>query len=590
MNALQEDLKTSLVDTNIDISKVPFSKYGSNIAVCRNGNEGKLTMHNPRRLFGEDHILDLEFEHDGSAVDFLTSAVPDSITVETTDGSAKLYLQGDNTLVIESENLDLHLKLVHGQVRWGYQKEEYPTAYGVQSDDRRFKMVRVDSRLQIYIEVTEGVGVLQGPMERNPRGEERDCKCWLRIKPENGRCVIIIRTTIDDFHFNGMEIDPQKGKQLVREQWKRWKATMPEVPSSHNDIAETTWYNIWSSFVRAEGTYKYDAMLMSKNFMCSVWSWDHCFNALCIAMVDLDKGIEQFLLPFEVQSESGALPDFFNPYSEIVWGVTKPPIHGWAFSLLMEKYTIDHKTLRKVYGHLERWTNWWMDYRDSDHDGIPEFQQGCDGGGDNYTVYDAGFFIESPDLSAYLVLQMRALSQIAGKLNNGEQEQYWLQRSIVLLEKLYAHSWIGNRFVAMHTGSHEIIENTTCLSLLLPIVLGDLLDSEKMDTLVTILEDEFLTENGPATEALKSKFYEPDSYWRGPIWAPTTYLLVDGLRRGEHIELATKIARGFCEMIRDRAGGNYENFDAITGKGLRAPGYTWTASVHMLLLNEYLLE
>ncbi|MFQ6115089.1 MAG: trehalase family glycosidase [bacterium] len=97
-----------------------------------------------------------------------------------------------------------------------------------------------------------------------------------------------------------------------------------------------------------------------------------------------------------------------------------------------------------------------------------------------------------------------------------------------------------------------------------------------------------MTEHGLATEALKSPYYESDSYWRGPIWAPSTYLIVDGLRRGGNYDLALKIARGFCNMIKNNAGGNYENFDAVTGKGLRAPGYTWTASVHMLLLTEFI--
>ena len=41
-------------------------------------------------------------------------------------------------------------------------------------------------------------------------------------------------------------------------------------------------------------------------------------------------------------------------------------------------------------------------------------------------------------------------------------------------------------------------------------------------------------------------------------------------------------------MLAFTAGGAYENFDALTGKGWRAPGYTWTASVFLLLMWEYL--
>ncbi|MBT3273482.1 MAG: hypothetical protein HN368_10020 [Spirochaetales bacterium] len=63
--------------------------------------------------------------------------------------------------------------------------------------------------------------------------------------------------------------------------------------------------------------------------------------------------------------------------------------------------------------------------------------------------------------------------------------------------------------------------------------------------------------------------------------------MVDGLRRGGFEEFAKNIAVKFCHMIREIAGGNYENFDAVSGDGLRALGYTWTASVNMLLMWEY---
>jgi hypothetical protein len=43
-------------------------------------------------------------------------------------------------------------------------------------------------------------------------------------------------------------------------------------------------------------------------------------------------------------------------------------------------------------------------------------------------------------------------------------------------------------------------------------------------------------------------------------------------------------------MIAQRAGGNFENFDAITGRGQSAEGYTWTAAVNLLLMEEYLQE
>jgi putative isomerase len=52
-------------------------------------------------------------------------------------------------------------------------------------------------------------------------------------------------------------------------------------------------------------------------------------------------------------------------------------------------------------------------------------------------------------------------------------------------------------------------------------------------------------------------------------------------------ELAVDISRKFCEMI--RRSGMAENFDALTGAGLRDGAYTWTSSIFAILAHEFLL-
>ena len=54
-----------------------------------------------------------------------------------------------------------------------------------------------------------------------------------------------------------------------------------------------------------------------------------------------------------------------------------------------------------------------------------------------------------------------------------------------------------------------------------------------------------------------------------------------------YTELAREIAYRYCRMSRERAKGNYENLDALTGVGRRAPGYTWAAGVYLMLRREY---
>ena len=98
----------------------------------------------------------------------------------------------------------------------------------------------------------------------------------------------------------------------------------------------------------------------------------------------------------------------------------------------------------------------------------------------------------------------------------------------------------------------------------------------------------FLTQYGLATESVRSRHYESDGYWRGPIWAPSTLIAVDGLAQCGEMDLARDLARRFCDMCVE--SGFAENFDAVTGEGLRDKAYTWTSSVFLILAHEYLLE
>ena len=101
-----------------------------------------------------------------------------------------------------------------------------------------------------------------------------------------------------------------------------------------------------------------------------------------------------------------------------------------------------------------------------------------------------------------------------------------------------------------------------------------------------VRSERFFTSHGFATESPSSPFYRDDGYWRGPIWAPSTMLMIDGLEKCGEAALAREAARRFVDMT--AASGFAENFDALSGKGLRDLAYTWTASVALVLARDYL--
>src|SRR5699024_8632857 len=133
----------------------------------------------------------------------------------------------------------------------------------------------------------------------------------------------------------------------------------------------------------------------------------------------------------------------------LVWNFCKPPIHGWALSWMMRRTPhISLDQVRQIYGPLCRWTEWWFRFRDDDHDGIPQYHHGNDSGWDNATPFAVGLPLESPDLCAFLVLQMETLATLARRLKQPEEAESWQRRAEELLENMLAHFWQGDHFVA----------------------------------------------------------------------------------------------------------------------------------------------
>lgn len=555
-----------------DISKTPFSRYGAYISVTAEPEKNILYIHNVRRRFGEDFAYKLKFYKKEIEVACSAGGSPECINIYANDGSAQVYIRDDQTVVIDTVDLDVELVQLSTD---GYAQPE---------SNQSFKMISAQQRIYTYIYVQEGEGILS---DINQEKEFLHRKQKLTVFNHAGKCTLALKMSIVEPMGIELPISVEDNIASIYQEWKDYRNQLCNLEK--HSFEELTWYNLWSSFVRAEDVYRYDIMLMSKKHMCSVWSWDHCFNALAMAKVSKEIALEQFLAPFVLQSDTGALPDLWNPNYEIVWGITKPPIHGWCFSKLMDLYEYDIKVLKDVYGYLVKWTEWWINYRDSDHDGIPEYPQGCDSGWDNSTIFDIGYFMETPDLPAFLVIQMKTLNRIAAKLYEietgdwGAKAKVWETRAADMLHNLYNHSWNGERFIAKQSGTHIFEENCYSLLNLMPLILGELLDEDKRNKLIKTLKADFLTDYGLASESPKSRKYESDGYWRGPVWAPYTYLIVDGLRRSGETGVAEEIAAKFCHMVSEVAQGNYENFNALTGTGLRAPGYTWTASVYMLL-------
>ena len=367
----------------------------------------------------------------------------------------------------------------------------------------------------------------------------------------------------------------------VRAEFDAFLEAVAPWRSERSPAAELAAYVLWSATVRPAGFLRRPAVLMSKHWMDKVWSWDHCFNALALAEGLPALAWDQFALPFDHQDETGALPDSVA-HSEILYNYVKPPIHGWALGRLRTLMCKPpaREELAEAYARLERWTRYWLTARRAPGRSLPHYHHGNDSGWDNATTFDPQRVVETGDLSALLVLQLRELARLADELGDAAAASQWTKSAHELQAALLDQLWDGGRFVARPADGDAPDWTSSSLLDLMPVVLGEDLPPDVMAALAEGVESH-LTPYGLATEHPSSPHYREDGYWRGPIWAPSTILIEDGLRRGGHTRLADEISARFRRLC--ESSGFAENFGARSGSALRDRAYTWTASAYLVL-------
>lgn len=513
--------------------------------------------------------------HNGRVVPFQAQATPAALELRTPHGSVTICIAEPFLLRARGKGVALRLTFSGSD-----------GDYAIPCADNRWQINSPKNLLQYMLTPLMGSWKIRGLW--NGTGSEQ---LAVELHPWPG--VGIFEGAIEEFSSTwrprAYHESFEECRAQVEADYAGWLEHTPALPEQYAEARRLAAYINWSSAVEPIGHFLRQSMFMSKNWMTNVWSWDHCFNAMALTYRRPTAAWDQLMTVFDQQDEFGALPDYVNDRG-LLWNFVKPPIHGWALAWMMQRSQfVRNDQVRQIYGPLARWTEWWFSFRDEDKDGIPEYKHGNDSGWDNATPFLTGVPLETPDLCAFLVLQMETLAMLALLQNNHEEAESWQHRSEDLAQRMLTHLWQGDHFVALRSGDH-LVGDTESLLLYLPIVLGKRLPVGVRRDLIEGLTrpGRFITPYGLATESLGSPHYKADGYWRGPIWAPATLLIVDGLAACGEKELARDLARKFCDLC--AANGFAENFDAQTGEGLRDKAYTWTASAFLVLGHEYLMQ
>lgn len=563
------------------LDEIPFSRAGSWLTIAARNTSGSprlLYATCSRRPAAHDEqpahaFFEIALVRDGRELPYAWTAQPHRLDLQAEGGAATLVFQADDTLLFETQGAGLRLLPAKGFAIAHRPAPDQALLHDFAA--RGVHQFRAGAGTELSLEPAPTV---QGLAQR-PAGAP-----YAVAFQGAGGARGAVRFSPIEAHW--LEPLPAIAPTLAARaaEVAAWMARMPAVPERYRAAAAQAWFVLWSCQAPAEGRLTRPAIYMSKFWMNAVWAWDNCFNALAVARAAPDLAWNQLHLFFDHQAPTGVLPDQISDL-EAIYTFVKPPIYGWTIRRLTERLGLAaaRPHLAALYPPVARLTDWWYAFRDSDGDGMCDYLHGNDSGWDNATVFDQGYPTEGADLAAHLALQCEALSWMAATLDKPAEAQAWQARAERQRAALLEHSVRDGRFVAPRSGSHTVAPSQSLLNCM-PIMLGQLLPAALRRQLIADLGPggPFLTDYGLATEAPASPHYQADGYWRGPIWAPSTYLIFDGLLAAGATDLARTVAESFCAMA-DREPGFWENYDALSGKGLRCPGYSWTAAGFLLL-------
>jgi putative isomerase len=238
----------------------------------------------------------------------------------------------------------------------------------------------------------------------------------------------------------------------------------------------------------------------------------------------------------------------------------------------------DYEWVRgNYYERLGKYLTKWFSY-DGDKNGLPVWNSADAAGTDNQWSRGGkllAFEIEGVDLASYLVRELRAMAAIARHLGlSGDVKSYndHADRLSHLMDTTFWNEADGMYYDRNEkTGELVKVKSATCFTLLF----AGAATPERAKRMVQqhlLNEKEFWLEYPVASYAKT----EPDYYqgsnhecnWRGPTWAPTNYMIFQGLMRYGFKDEARILSDRLLQMAVEKNPALREYYDAETGLGL----------------------
>ena len=409
----------------------------------------------------------------------------------------------------------------------------------------------------------------------------------------------------------------QKNQQIWNQKIEKVLSTLrPEFQDeAHQRMAIKCLQTLNNNWRSAAGFLEHDGLFPSYNYewFNGFWSWDSWKHAVAIAKYDETLAKNQIRAMYDFQDEMGMIADCV--YRDTIienhnWRDTKPPLSGWSIWEVYQQ-SQDKAFLKEMLPKLEKYHQWWYEYRDLDQNGWCEYGS-TDGsliaakwesGMDNAVRFDQTKMIEngkqggsmnreSVDLNAYLCEEKRYLSLITKELSLSAKSDQYQEEYSKLKENIQTAFWneemgwfcdlsLETKEPLQIYGAEGWIPLWTNLAKpeQAAAVAQTMLDTTKFATYIPF----------PTLAADHPKFKPNRGYWRGPVWLDQAYFAITALRNYGYDDEALQFSKNLfdrLEGLKNADGPIRENYHPHTGEGMESKHFSWSAAHLMMLLTE----
>lgn len=519
----------------------------------------------------------------------------------------KLVFLSGHTGIIETQIKNISDKKITLEYEW---KQDSILA-------KDLDIVTENNQLLIRSDKTDAVGLvlflngISSQLELEPKETEKLLISQSFIFPEYDWSKEKERILTTDCTTLLSERKTEKNNQLKRLINSKKEEFKDSLYSAVLAKAHLTLQNNWRI---PAGEVKFEGMFPSYHYRWfnGFWSWDTWKQAVGTSSYDIRLAKEQMKQLFYFQKDNGFVPDVVyrdTSIEEHNLRDTKPPLSAWAVYKIYEKDK-DVEFVKYMYPRLKSYHNWWYSERDHDQDGLCEYGS-TDGsliaakwesGMDNAIRFDNSKILknkegaysldqESVDLNSYLYAEKLYLAKLSKALENDDyliltKEAEALKNRIQKQFYDPMDGWFydtnldGDKFIKGE-GSEgwtplwtKVANQKQANS-----VISKMMDPQKFYTKVPF---QTMSADHPKFDPLKG-------YWRGPNWLDQSYFGVKGLQNfGYHKEAnaaSLQILKG-AEGILEKGKSIRENYHPITGEGLHARNFSWSAAHIIMILSE----